>query len=254
MGLTSSIFLSAAQRRMLRARGGIFTFHKIGAPLPQTIDPFEYTAPLQFETKLAALRAAGLQPVPLDAAKLGTGGIFTVTFDDGYAGVIEAALPVLARQKVPAIEFLIAGKLGGRNEWDIAKGDVAQPLMDAAQVRTWLAAGHQIGSHSLTHPNLRKISLAQAREEISASKKLLEDTFGVAVEHFCYPYGSYTEAIRDLVSEAGYKTASTVQHGVPQPGDSPFELKRITPLTGLELVRKALHRLRRKILPPAPAR
>lgn len=254
MGLTSSIFLSAAQRGMLRARGGIFTFHKIGTPPPPTMDPFEYTPAPQFEAKLSALRAAGFQSVPLNAAKLGVGGTFTVTFDDGYAGVIETALPVLERQKVTAIEFLIAGKLGGRNDWDIAKGDVAQPLMDAAQVRTWLAAGHQIGSHSLTHPNLRKIPLVQAREEISASKKRLEDTFGVAVEHFCYPYGSYTEAIRDLVAAAGYQTACTVQHGVPQPGDSPYELKRITPLTGFELMRKALHRLRRRILPSASVR
>lgn len=254
MGLTSSIFLSAAQRRLLCARGGIFTFHKIATPPPQTIDPFEYTTALQFEAKLSALRAAGFQSVPLHAEKLGVGGTFTVTFDDGYASVIEAALPVLERQKVPAIQFLIAGKLGGRNEWDIAKGDVAQSLMDAAQVRTWLAAGHQIGSHSLTHPNLRKIPLAQAREEISASRKRLEDTFGVAVVHFCYPYGAYNEAIRDLVAEAGYQTASTVQHGVPQPGDSPFELKRITPLTSLELVRKVRHRLQRKFLRPAAAR
>lgn len=254
MGLTSYIFLSAAQRRLLRARGGIFTFHKIAPPPPRTVDPFEYHPAARFEARLSALRAAGFQPVPLSAASLGVGGTVAVTFDDGYACVADEALPVLARQKITAMEFLIAGKLGGHNDWDVAKGDVAQPLMDAAQVRTWLAAGHQIGSHSLTHPNLRKIPLAQAREEISASKKLLEDTFGVAVEHFCYPYGSYNEAIRDLVAAAGYKTASTVKHGVPQPNDSPYELKRIAPLTGGELLRKALHRLRREILPPAAAR
>lgn len=251
MGLASYIFLSAAQRRWLRDGCGIFTFHKIAAPPPQTIDPFEYTTASQLETKLAALRAAGFQPTQLNTAALATRGRFAVTFDDGYACVVEEALPVLERQKITAMEFLIAGKLGGRNEWDIAKGDVAQPLMDAAQVRTWLASGHQIGSHSLTHPNLRKIPPAQAREEISASRKLLEDTFGVTVEHFCYPYGAYNEAIRDLVAEAGYKTACTVKHGVSSPSESPFELKRITPLTASELLRKALHRLRRRLVPGA---
>lgn len=251
MGLTSYIFLSAAQRRLLAARGGVFTFHKIAAPPARTIDPFEYNPAAQFEAKLAALRAAGLRTIPLSASNLGVGGTVAVTFDDGYAGVLEAAVPILQRHKIVAMQFLVAGKLGGHNDWDVAKGDVAQPLMDPAQVRTWLAAGHQIGSHSLTHPNLRKIPLAQAREEISASKKSLEDTFGVAVEHFCYPYGSYNEAIRDLVVAAGYQTASTVKHGVPQPGDSPYELKRITPLTGGELLRKALHRLRRKLAPAA---
>jgi peptidoglycan/xylan/chitin deacetylase (PgdA/CDA1 family) len=251
MGLAAYIFLSAAQRRLLRDGCGIFTFHKIAAPPPQTIDPFEYTTTLELETKLATLRTAGFQPAQLNAAKLETRGAFVVTFDDGYACVADQALPVLERQKITAMEFLIAGKLGGRNEWDVAKGDVAQPLMDAAQVRTWLAAGHQIGSHSLTHPNLRKIPLAQAREEIVASKKSLEDTFGVAVEHFCYPYGSYNEAIRDLVAEAGYQSASTVNHGISLPGESPYELKRLMPLTTTELLRKALHRLRRKVAPAA---
>jgi peptidoglycan/xylan/chitin deacetylase (PgdA/CDA1 family) len=246
MGLGSYIFLSAAQRRWLRDGCGILTFHKIAAPPAKTIDPFEYTTALQLETKLAALRAAGFQPSQLGESNLRSRGTFVVTFDDGYANVAEAALPVLERQKISAIEFLIAGKLGGHNDWDVAKGDVPQPLMDATQVRTWLAAGHQIGSHSLTHPNLRKFPLSQAREEITASKKRLEDMFGVAVEHFCYPYGSYNEAIRDLVAEAGYKTACTVVQGVPLPGDSPFELKRITPLTASELRRKAWHRLRRK--------
>ncbi len=246
MGLGSYIFLSATQRRWLRDGCGILTFHKIAAPPAKTIDPFEYTTAFQLETKLAALRAAGFQPSQLGESNLRSRGTFVVTFDDGYANVAEAALPVLERQKISAIEFLIAGKLGGHNDWDVAKGDVPQPLMDATQVRTWLAAGHQIGSHSLTHPNLRKIPLSQAREEITASKKRLEDMFGVAVEHFCYPYGSYNEAIRDLVAEAGYKTACTVTHGVPLPSDSPFELKRITPLTTPELLRKAWHRLRRK--------
>lgn len=249
MGLAAHIFLSAVQRRWLRDGCGIFTFHKIAAPPARTMDPFEYTTAAQLDSKLAALGAAGFLPTRLEAAMLKMRGRFAVTFDDGYAGVAEQALPVLERRKIPAIEFLVAGKLGGCNEWDVAKGDVAQPLMDAAQVRTWLAAGHQIGSHSLTHPNLRKIPPAQAREEISASKKLLEDTFGVAVQHFCYPYGSYTEVIRDLVAEAGYQTACTVKHGVSLPGESPFELKRLTPLTTSELLRKAMHRLRRKLSP-----
>jgi peptidoglycan/xylan/chitin deacetylase (PgdA/CDA1 family) len=121
--------------------------------------------------------------------------------------------------------------------------------MDEAAVRDWLAAGQQIGSHSLSHPNLRKIPLTQAREEIVASRKRLEDMFGLAVEHFCYPYGSYNEAIRDLVGEAGYRTACTVRFGVNRNGVSPFELNRVVPLTGSEILGKALHRLRARVIP-----
>ncbi len=246
MPLTSYIFLSAAQKRLLHAGRGIFVFHKVADSPPQTRDPFEFVSPSEFGRKLAAVKIAGFQPVELNDFDTAPAGRFIVTFDDGYSNLIRNALPVLQQQNIRAITYLIAGKLGGRNDWDIAKGDVSETLMDEAQVRTWLAAGHKIGSHSLTHPNLRKISTATAREEISASRKKLEDTFGIAVEHFCYPYGSYTEAIRDMVADAGYRTASTVKHGVHLPGDSPFELKRLVPLTAGELLRKIIHRAFRR--------
>src|SRR5207245_147749 len=106
-----------------------------------------------------------------------------------------------------AIQFLPADFLGRRNEWDVGLGEAPEAIMDAAQVREWLAAGHDIGSHSLTHPFLTRLPPAQAREEISASRKKLEDLFGRPVEHFCYPYGDWDEPVRDLVEQAGYRTA-----------------------------------------------
>ena len=54
-----------------------------------------------------------------------------------------------------------------------AEGEAPAPLMDAAQVKDWLAAGHEIGSHTLTHPWLTRLPLSEAREEISGSKKKL---------------------------------------------------------------------------------
>ena len=96
------------------------------------------------------------------------------------------------------------------------------------QVLEWLAAGHQIGSHTLDHPYLTRIPLAAAREQIAASRKKLEDRFGVAIEHFCYPYGDWNPAVGDLVAAAGYRTASTTDPGANRPSDSRFALKRFT--------------------------
>lgn len=246
MSLASHIFLSGAQRQLLRSNWTLFVFHKIAPPPPGTRDRFEYQTPARFAERLNALRAAGLIPAMLGdlPRELPRGaGRFSVTFDDGYAHVIANALPILKQQKLTAIQFIVAGKLGGQNDWDIAKGDTAERLMDAAQIRDWLAAGQSIGSHSLTHPNLRKIPRDQAREEISASRKRLEDLFGVSVRHFCYPYGSYDAAIQELVQEAGYLTASTVKHGFNAAGSDVFQLKRVAPLSAGELAAKAWHRL-----------
>lgn len=234
---------------MLQRHWSLFVFHKVARPPAQTQDRFEYQSPARFAERLAALQSSGLIPATLDELPAGLNqgaGRFSVTFDDGYAHVIENALAVLQQQKVSAIQFIVAGKLGGRNDWDIAKGDVAEALMNETQIREWLAAGQSIGSHSLTHPNLRKIPRAQAREEIGASRKRLEDLFDVPVRHFCYPYGSYDTAVRDLVEEAGYRTASTVKHGCNAAGADVFQLRRIAPMSAGELVAKAWHRLTRR--------
>ena len=74
--------------------------------------------------------------------------------------------------------FLVPNFIGKFNEWDLRDGEAAEPLMDTDQIREWLQAGHSIGSHSLTHARLTRLTLRDAREEIFASKKKLEDVFG----------------------------------------------------------------------------
>jgi peptidoglycan/xylan/chitin deacetylase (PgdA/CDA1 family) len=94
-----------------------------------------------------------------------------LTFDDGYRNVVENALDLLAKNRFRAVQFLVANFLGKTNEWDLRVGEKPEPLMDGAQVRDWLAAGHEIGSHTLTHPRLTRLTLRDAKGGITASKK-----------------------------------------------------------------------------------
>jgi peptidoglycan/xylan/chitin deacetylase (PgdA/CDA1 family) len=149
-----------------------------------------------------------------------------LTFDDGFRDVFEHALPLLRQNRLHSIVFLVSDMVGKSNEWQQILGDVVEPLMDEVQVREWLASGQEIGSHTKTHPWLTHLSLDAAREQITASKKSLEDRFGVRVDHFCYPYGDWNQAVRDLIIEAGYKTACTTHPGINTPQTPPFELKR----------------------------
>jgi peptidoglycan/xylan/chitin deacetylase (PgdA/CDA1 family) len=248
------VFLGQAQRRLLERGMPVFAYHRIAQPPSATTDPFLYVSPSRFEDQLARLRHAALSPGSLSQAlgpEPGTDRKAVITFDDGFVSVLEHGMEILARHNFRAIQFLVARFLGGKNEWDAPKGDVAEPLMDEAQVRDWLAAGHEIGSHSMTHPNLRLLSPADAREEIVASKKLLEDRFGVQVRDFCYPYGAWNDSVRDAVAEAGYRTACTVEFGVNDARTPRFELRRIVPLSSAELLRKIIHRLRRSTQSPA---
>jgi peptidoglycan/xylan/chitin deacetylase (PgdA/CDA1 family) len=172
------------------------------------------------------------------------------TFDDGFLNVSRYAIKPLAEHRFTAIQFLVADLLGQRNQWDIHQGEAGEPLMSLTEIREWLAAGHQIGSHTLTHPFLTRLPTAAAREEITASKKKLEDLFGLPIRHFCYPYGDWNPSVRDLVAEAGYATACTTEFGVNPPDTSPFALRRITaryPTRSLKgLLRPLMVRFRRK--------
>ncbi len=235
--------------------GGVvlLMYHKI-APAPLTTGlPMLYVTGEDFDRQMTELAAAGLACVPygevqhaIDAGQRA----FCLTFDDGFCNVVENALPVLQARSLRAIQFIVAGQIGGTDAWDRAIGEPPLPLMDDAQIRDWLAAGQEIGAHTLTHPHLPTLSPGQARAEIFDSKKLLEDRFGVPIRHFCYPYGDYNEAVRDLVGEAGYETAPTVRFGTNRPGGAPLELHRVmacnSPTPVRSLARKVSRLVRRR--------
>ena len=218
-----------AFRRLFTQGNPVLTYHKLG-PRPWRVRlKGLYLSQSLFSRQLAELRAAAYQNGSLEGCLTPVKEQrIVITFDDGYENVLRYGLEPLAAHHFKAIQFLPVACLGRWNEWDVAVGEARCPIMDAAQVRDWLAAGHEIGSHTLTHPYLTRLAPPEAREEIAASRKRLEDLFGRRIVHFCYPYGDWNQAVRDLVAEAGYQTACTTEPGVNTPDASPFELKRFT--------------------------
>jgi peptidoglycan/xylan/chitin deacetylase (PgdA/CDA1 family) len=207
----------------------VLMYHKISAPPPKARLRGLYVRPERFARQMTELREAGFVSCRPGEARMNgeSKHRLALTFDDGFRNVLEHALEPLAASGFTAIQFLVANFIGRLNQWEVREGEVEEPLMDATQVKDWLAAGHRIGSHSLSHPYLTRLSRRDAREEIITSKKKLEDTFGVAVEDFCYPYGNWNENVRALVVEAGYKTACAADFGVNTSSISPFSLRRI---------------------------
>lgn len=227
----------------------ILTYHKLGARPRRVRLKGLYVSSRLFGAQLRELQAAGYQNGSLSGcAGPRRSRRVVITFDDGYVNVLQHGLEPLARFGFRAIQFLPADLLGRANEWDVALGEAREAIMDVAQVRDWLAAGHDIGSHTLDHPFLTKLPAAAAQEQIRASKKKLEDVFGRPIEHFCYPYGDWNLAVRDLVAEAGYRTACTTDSGTNGPADSPFELKRFTARYPSRNWKNAREKLRQLVL------
>jgi peptidoglycan/xylan/chitin deacetylase (PgdA/CDA1 family) len=178
--------------------------------------------PGRFAEQMAWLKRHGLRGVGVgtlvDAMYAGRQrGLVGITFDDGYASLVETALPALLRHGFTATMFIVSGLLGGTNEWD--EGWV-WPLMSAEHVRDLAAAGMEIGSHSITHPHLAGGDADQLKAEVSDSRASLSDLTGAAIRGFAYPYGSMDAAARQAVRDAGYDYACAA----------------MTPMTGLGLM------------------
>jgi peptidoglycan/xylan/chitin deacetylase (PgdA/CDA1 family) len=208
----------------------MLVYHKLGTRPKNVRIKGLYLGKTLFEKQMTELRAAGFATTPYAELpkESNNGKHIALTFDDGFSSAFKHAMEPLARNKFHAIQFLVADRIGQFNEWEVMQGEVREPLMDAKQVKDWIGAGHEIGAHSLTHPYLTRISLREAREQIFSCKKKLEDIFGLPIRHFCYPYGDWNPAVRDLVMEAGYATACTIDFGVNTVATPAFELRRIT--------------------------
>jgi peptidoglycan/xylan/chitin deacetylase (PgdA/CDA1 family) len=165
--------------------------------------------PERLEAQLRTLRRLGLRGVSLAelvaARDRGEGArLVGLTFDDGYVDFLEHAVPVLERHRMTGTVYVVAGRLGGQNDWDEGP---RLDLLTAGQVREVAAAGHEVGSHSLTHAHLAGLDAEELRREVGESRRILEDVLGAPVPGFCYPYGDFDAAAADAVREAGYDHA-----------------------------------------------
>ncbi|MFE7531400.1 polysaccharide deacetylase family protein [Kitasatospora sp. NPDC057542] len=138
-------------------------------------------------------------------------GMVGLSFDDGYRDFVEEAMPALAEHGFTATVYVVAGRLGGYNDWD-GQGP-RKPLMTAREVCEAAAAGMEIGSHGLTHRRLAGLGAQDLAAQVSDSRHVLEDLTGRAVEGFCYPYGSLDAAAVEAVAQAGYAYACAVSPG-----------------------------------------
>ena len=216
-------------RRLFATGLPVICYHKVGKKPARAKLRGIYVGERLFTRQMRQLADAGFRSVSLDACHgAPVPNSIALTFDDGSLTVLQKALAPLADAGFQAINYLVSDLIGGVNEWDTVHGEVPDRLMDEAQVREWMAAGHQIGAHTKTHPHLSKISPEKAREEIFGSKKSLEDRFGVPIRHFCYPYGDYSPRVRDMVGEAGFETAVTIEPGIWRSGADRLLIPRIS--------------------------
>src|SRR2546427_2367571 len=180
----------------------------------------------RFADQMAALSERGFSVLSLpqftewlNGSPLPSRPAALLTFDHCYAEQLENAVPVLDSLKFPATFFPASAGLA------CELPDVAAHWRNTPLELT--KAGHTIGCHTHNHPVLTKLSTTQVRQEVLGSKLALEDALSQRVNAFCYPYGTYNARVREVVQEAGFDVAFTVDLGGGKLGDDPYSLKRV---------------------------
>ncbi|MBO2009678.1 polysaccharide deacetylase family protein [Hymenobacter negativus] len=129
-----------------------------------------------------------------------------LTFDDGYTDNYTNLLPLMQQYGYRGVLYLLGDFDVRYNRWD-ADFDPSEPrseIMDAAQKRAFVAAGWEIGAHTMSHPRLTTLPLPEAAAEIQRSKTALEAALQTQLVSFAYPYGDLNEDVKEAVRAAGF--------------------------------------------------
>ncbi|MFW5775067.1 MAG: polysaccharide deacetylase family protein [Chitinivibrionales bacterium] len=132
-----------------------------------------------------------------------------ITFDDGFDDVYHHAFPVLQRYGMTATVFVVTGFIGKKSTWDTL---TPRMHLGREQIRALYHHGIEIGSHTVTHPDLTFLSDTAVRDELRDSRACLEDIIGAGVRSLSFPFGRWNGRVWAIARECGY-TCGTVYLG-----------------------------------------
>ncbi len=150
-----------------------------------------------------------------------------LTFDDGFADFLTAALPVLTQYNFAATLYVSTAFVGGTSYWLRHEKETGRLMLTWKQLVEISSYGIECGAHSHNHRQLDTLPNPAAWDEIMQSKKLLEDHLRQEVFSFAYPFGYQSAQVRQLVREAGYTSACAVKHQMSSENDEAFSLARL---------------------------
>jgi peptidoglycan/xylan/chitin deacetylase (PgdA/CDA1 family) len=152
-----------------------------------------------------------------------------ITFDDGYIGQYEHGFRLLAERGMRGTFFVTTDWVGrpGFISWD--------------GLREMARAGMSIQSHTVSHPFLSTLGPTQLRDELTRSRRVLDEQLGQETMSLALPGGDFPrQRLVRAVSEAGYRVVATSRPGVneyePMNGEPRF-IDRLTVRAGQPFTR-----------------
>ena len=165
-----------------------------------------------FELQMKLMRKMGYQTINFsDLNKNITKKKFIITFDDGYENLITNVFPILKKLEFSATCFVVTNMLNKYNVWDENRSDYKKmKLMNIDQIYEWVSNGFEIGSHTKDHLDLTSLDINKKKEQIIDSKNFINQSLGIKITSFAYPFGSFDDETIKIVQE-NYEYAVTTK-------------------------------------------
>lgn len=191
----------------------VLMFHEVGYGNTNEYSDTNFILKEGLESKLMYLNSNGYTTITMaDLYNNWTRGTelpekpVVLTFDDGYASHFTFVKDAFNRYNAVGTFYIIQDRLF----MDIQDRNVEG-------LKNLHNAGMEIGVHSYSHPDFRTLTYDEIYKEVGTSKAFLEDTLGIKMFTFSYPYGNYNAASIEILKEMGFRTAVTTRNGVGNP-------------------------------------
>lgn len=229
----------------------VLMYHRVGAA--QNSWEARYAiAPDAYAAHMQALASSGFRAVGIDALVAWLEGgpalpanAIVVTFDDGFRGVREHALPVMERLAWPFTVFLVSDLIGQQDVWTRAANPagVTFPLLDAAEIRDMQQRGVSFQSHTRSHSSLPTLDEDALADQLVGSRDRLSELLGHDVTYLAYPFGHVDARVESATQAAGYLAAFSTQSGFNRRDVNRLRIRRID-VYGTDSPRMLLRKIR----------
>jgi peptidoglycan/xylan/chitin deacetylase (PgdA/CDA1 family) len=162
--------------------------------------------------------AKAAKVVSLDDILKGPNGLgleVAMTFDDGYACLLDVVYPILREVGMMATVYVNTAMIGrgrrliSRTDWGYYP---EEHFLSWEELDQLAKAGWSVGSHGVDHVDLTRVSGEEVSRQTTQSKSAIERFLGVSCVHFAYAWGQHNDAVRQRVSKAGYMFAASSIH------------------------------------------
>ena len=226
---TQKMVLKAFEKTPQFLKVGMFQDPKVDFRVPifmyHSISDCETTScipEIQFRKQIDGLLAKGTQFITMSELLVAietnqslSEKTAILTFDDGYEDNFTVAYPYLMNKGVRGTIFVVTSTVNTKEH------------LTWQQMKLMTRDGWDLQSHTHTHARLTELNNDQRIMEINKSKTMIETQLKNKVQIFCYPFGSYSAEVIDVIKKAGYRLAVTVKEGVADETNAPLLLNRI---------------------------